>query len=197
MEPEIMYVFSSSIYDYIRLGEENAKIHFHYEDSIFQCIFSLGIYRKSQSMRLETNVQVDDDFLTQYLKDMFKAPIRYIKGKNIRYTWEPSGKLIINFPFKGATEKVYYSPSDSYRPWDTYYIPAGRAGLLEGYKVVSHAFYKSAPTASLKQGNPPSISGVIADYYSLLILITWLLHPDTTMLDASSSYLYPVLVLPV
>jgi energy-coupling factor transporter ATP-binding protein EcfA2 len=169
IESQINYVFSSSIYDYIRLGEENAKIHFDYEDSLYQCVFSLGIYRKSQSIRLETNVKVDDVFLNKYLKDMFKSPIKHLKGKNIRYTWETSGKLNVNFPFKGATEKVYNLPSETYTPWNTYYIPAGRAGLLEGYKVVSHAFYKAAPTASLRDSNPPSISGVVADYYSLLM----------------------------
>jgi predicted ATP-dependent endonuclease of OLD family len=124
IESEIKFVFSSSIYDYIRLGEENAKIHFDYEDSLYQCVFSLGIYRKSQSIRLETNIKVDDAFLNKYLKDMFRFPIKHLKGKNIRYTWETSGKLNVNF---------------------------------------------AAPTSSLRDSNPPSISGVVADYYSLLM----------------------------
>lgn len=169
MEKEIKYVFSSSIYDYIRLGEDNAKINFDYEDSIFRCIFSMGIYTKSQSIRLETKVLVDDAFIKNYIKDMFKTPIKHLKGKNIRYVWEQSGKLSVKFPFRMPNVKIYNLPSETYKPFNTYYVPAGRAGLLEGYKVVSHAFYKSAPTASFEDGKPPSISGVVADYYSLLM----------------------------
>jgi predicted ATPase len=60
-------------------------------------------------------------------------------------------------------------PSELYKPWRTYYIPAGRAGLLEGYKVVSCAFFRTAPTASLSEEKPPNITGVVADYYSLLM----------------------------
>lgn len=169
IELEITYVFSSSIYDYIRLGEENAKIHFDYGDSIYQCIFSMGIYRKSQSIRMEASVKVDNDFLNKYIKDMYRSPIRNLKGKNIRYKWEKNGKLNVKFPFRPPNEKTYNLPSESSKPWNTYYIPAGRAGLLEGYKVVSQAFYKTAPTVSLGDDKSPSISGVVADYYTLLM----------------------------
>lgn len=169
MLSEITYVFSSSVYDYIKLGEENAKIHFEYKDNIYHCIYSLGIYRKSQTTRSEIRVKLEDVFIDKYLDDMFKWPIRHLKGKTIRYKWENKGKLDVRFPFRPPDEKIYNLPSETFKSWKTYYIPAGRAGLLEGYKVVSNAFYRAAPTASMEDGKPPWISGVVADYYSLLM----------------------------
>jgi predicted ATPase len=166
---EITYVFSASVYDYIRQGEDNARINFMYEDTIYNCIFSLGIYKKSQSTRAETRIVVDDNFLNKYIEELFKTPIKHLKGKNIRYRWEKDGKLSVKYPYRPPAEKLYDMPSEIYKPWRTYYIPAGRAGLLEGYKVVSSAFYKTAPTAAFSEGEPPSITGVVADYYSLLM----------------------------
>lgn len=168
MLSEIRYVFSSSIYDYIRLGEDTAKMLFEYEDNIFHCIYTLGIYRKSQSTRSETGVKVKSEFLDRYLQEMFKLPIKHLKGKSIRYSWE-KGKLTVKFPSRMAGEKIRTLPSETFRPWNTYYIPSGRAGLLEGYKVVSSAFYMTAPSAFMEDNKPPSISGVVADYYSLLM----------------------------
>jgi predicted ATPase len=166
---EISYVFSSSIFDYIRLGQDNAKILFEYNDDIYNFIFTLGIYRKSQSIRNETKMKVNDVFLNKYIDEMFKKPIQHLKGKNVRYQWEKKGKLTVKFPRRTFDEKVYNLPSETYKPWNTYYLPAGRAGLLEGYKIVSSAFYKSAPNASITKKKPPSVSGIVADYYSLLM----------------------------
>jgi predicted ATPase len=168
VKSEMTYVFSTSIFDYIRLGEDIAKILFEYNDNMYSCIFTMGIYRKSKSIRTESGLKVDSDFMDSYIQDMFKLPIKHLKGKSIKYKWE-KGKLIVRFPFRSTSEKIYNLPSETYEPWSVYYIPAGRAGLLEGYRIVSNAFYKAAPFASITDAKPPSITGVVADYYSLLM----------------------------
>jgi predicted ATPase len=165
---EMMYVFSSSIYDYVRIGQSNAKLLFEYKDNLYDCIHTMGIYRKSQSIRSETGIKVNSAFLDSYIQDMFKLPLKHLKGKTIKYKWE-KGKLIVKFPLRSTPEKVYNLPRDTYQPWKVYYIPAGRAGLLEGYRIVSNAFYKAAPLASISDGKQPSITGVVADFYSLLM----------------------------
>jgi hypothetical protein len=129
----------------------------------------MGVYRKSKTFRTETVLKVNDDFLNNYIDDMFKIPIKHLKGKSVKYQWNEKGKLEVKFPIRSTDEKIRDLPLKTYKPSRTYYIPAGRAGLLEGYKVVSNAFYQSAPTASLVDLKPPSISGVVADYYSLLM----------------------------
>jgi predicted ATPase len=166
---EMNYVFSSSIFDYIRLGQDNAKILFEYNDAIYNFILTMGIYRKSHSVRTEMKLEVNDAFMNKYLDDMFKGPIKHLKGKNIRYHWEKKGKLTVKYPLRSFDEKVYDLPAQTFKPWKTYYIPAGRAGLLEGYKIVSNAFYKAAPYGSLAHEKPPFVTGVVADYYSLLL----------------------------
>jgi predicted ATPase len=166
---EIAYVFSSSIFDYVRMGQDTAKILFEFNDNLFNMIFTMGIYRKSNSVRTETKMKVNDAFLNRYIDEMFKKPIKHLKGKNVRYQWEKSGKLTVKFPLRTFDDKVYNLPSQTYRSWNTYYLPAGRAGLLEGYKIVSNAFYKAAPHASITEKKSPSFSGIVADYYSLLM----------------------------
>jgi predicted ATPase len=165
---EMTYVFSSSIFDYIRIGQPTAKILFEYKDNLYECIHTMGIYRKSQSMRTETGLKVNKDFLDRYIEDLFKLPLKHLRGKTIKYKWD-KGKLNVKFPFRSTPEKIYNLPRETYQPWNVYYIPAGRAGLLEGYKIVSNAFYKGAPLASLNDKKAPSITGIVADYYSLLM----------------------------
>lgn len=169
IKQEITRIFSAPIHDYIRLGEDNAKVLFEYNDSIYKCTFSMGIYRKSKSFRTETILTVNDDFLNKYIDDMFKIPIKHLKGKSFKYKWNKKGKLEVKFPLRSIDDEIRDLPFQTYKPSRTYFIPAGRAGLLEGFKVVSNAFYQSAPTASLVDAKSPSISGVVADYYSLLM----------------------------
>ena len=168
VKSEMTYVFSSSIYEYIRLGQDIARILFEYNDNMYNCIYTMGIYRKSQSIRTECSLKVDSDFLNRYIEDMFKLPIKHLKGKTIKYKWE-KGKLMVRFPFRSTSDNIYNLPSQTYQPWRIYFIPAGRAGLLEGYRIVSNAFYKAAPFASISDVKSPSITGVVADYYSLLM----------------------------
>jgi predicted ATPase len=169
IKQEITRVFSAPIHDYVRLGEDNSKVLFEYNDVIYKCIFSMGIYRKSKSFRTETVLTVDDDFLNKYIDEMFKIPLKHLKAKSVKFQWNEKGKLEVKFPFRSVDDKIRDLPIQLYKPSRTYFIPAGRAGLLEGYKVVSNAFYQSAPTASLVDTKSPSISGVVADYYSLLM----------------------------
>jgi predicted ATPase len=166
---EMMYTFSSPIFDYIRLGQDSAKILLEYKDNIFDLVYTMGVYRKSKSIRCETVAKVDSDFLGKYLDEMFKGSIKHLKGKGIRYSYEKGGKLNVKFPHRAIEEKIYNLPSEIYKPWNIYFLPSGRAGLLEGFKVVSSAFYKGAPVTFLSKNKPSSVTGVVADYYGLLM----------------------------
>jgi len=50
-----------------------------------------------------------------------------------------------------------------------FYIPAGRAGLLEGYEAVSSALIALAPTAPLRGIFMPPLPGMASEFYSLLL----------------------------
>jgi predicted ATPase len=56
--------------------------------------------------------------------------------------------------------------------FSTLYIPAGRAGLLEGYEAVSSALIALAPTAPLRGISVPPIPGTASEFYSLLLRLT-------------------------
>ena len=51
----------------------------------------------------------------------------------------------------------------------TLYIPAGRAGLLEGYETVSSALIALAPTAPLRGISMPPMPGMASEFYALLL----------------------------
>jgi predicted ATPase len=51
----------------------------------------------------------------------------------------------------------------------TLYIPAGRAGLLEGYKVVYSAEMRLLPVAPLRDISMPQIPGMASEFYNLLL----------------------------
>jgi predicted ATPase len=51
----------------------------------------------------------------------------------------------------------------------TIYIPAGRAGLLEGYEAVSSALITLAPVAPLKGITMPPMPAMASEFYSLLL----------------------------
>jgi predicted ATPase len=169
VKAEMMYVFSSPVFDYIRLGQDSAKILLDYNDGIFNLIFTMGIYRKSKSVRCETVAKANIKFLGKYIDEMFKGPIKHLKGKGIRYSYEKGGKLNVKFPQRAIEEKIYNLPSYTYKPWNIYFLPSGRAGLLEGFKVVSSAFYRAAPVTFLSKDKSSSVTGVVADYYGLLM----------------------------
>jgi predicted ATPase len=65
----------------------------------------------------------------------------------------------------------------------TLYIPAGRAGLLEGYEAVSSALIALAPTAPLKGISVPPIPGMASEFYSLLLQLTGRKGPFEKMSD--------------
>ncbi|MDT7886714.1 MAG: AAA family ATPase [Thermoproteota archaeon] len=54
-------------------------------------------------------------------------------------------------------------------PLSPLYIPAGRAGLLEGYEAVSSALITLAPVAPLKGITMPPMPAMASEFYSLLI----------------------------
>jgi predicted ATPase len=54
----------------------------------------------------------------------------------------------------------------------TLYIPAGRAGLLEGYEAVSSALISLSPIAPLRGISMPPIPGMASEFYSLLLQLT-------------------------
>jgi predicted ATPase len=51
----------------------------------------------------------------------------------------------------------------------TLYIPAGRAGLLEGYEAVSSALIALTPTAPLRGISMPPMPGMASEFYALLL----------------------------
>jgi len=51
----------------------------------------------------------------------------------------------------------------------TLYIPAGRAGLLEGYEAVSSALIALAPTAPLRGISMPPMPGMASEFYALML----------------------------
>ena len=65
----------------------------------------------------------------------------------------------------------------------TLYIPAGRAGLLEGYEAVSSALIALAPTAPLRGISVPPIPGMASEFYSLLLQLTGKRGPFEKMSD--------------
>jgi len=54
-------------------------------------------------------------------------------------------------------------------PLSPLYIPAGRAGLLEGYEAVSSALITLAPVAPLKGITMPPMPAMASEFYSLLL----------------------------
>ncbi len=169
VKTEMTYVFSSPIFNYIRLGQDTSKILLEYNDDIYNLIYTMGIYRKSKSVRCETVLKVNGQFLGKYMDEMFKGSIKHLKGKGIRYSYEKGGKLNVKFPHRAIEEKIYNLPSEVYKPWNIYFLPSGRAGLLEGFKVISSAFYKGAPVTFLSKNKSSSVTGIVADYYGLLM----------------------------
>jgi predicted ATPase len=65
----------------------------------------------------------------------------------------------------------------------TLYIPAGRAGLLEGYEAVSSALIALAPTAPLRGISMPPIPGMASEFYSVLLELTGKKGPFEKMSD--------------
>ncbi len=53
-----------------------------------------------------------------------------------------------------------------------YIIPAGRAGLLEGYNSVQSALLSLSPIAPIKGISMPPISGPAAEFYKLMLRLT-------------------------
>ena len=56
--------------------------------------------------------------------------------------------------------------SINYRP--TYYFPAGRAGILQGYRLFTHQMYGIMSSPDISQINEPLVSGNLSEFMALI-----------------------------
>ncbi|MCX8204993.1 MAG: AAA family ATPase [Candidatus Nezhaarchaeota archaeon] len=63
------------------------------------------------------------------------------------------------------------------------YIPAGRAGLLEGYEVVSSALIRLAPSAPLRGISMPPMPGMASEFYYTMLQLEGRDGPFAKMAD--------------
>lgn len=65
----------------------------------------------------------------------------------------------------------------------TLYIPAGRAGLLEGFEAVSSSLIELAPIAPLRGISMPPIPGTASEFYRVMLLLEGKKGPFTKIAD--------------
>lgn len=66
------------------------------------------------------------------------------------------------------------------RPW---YIPAGRAGLIEGFETVFSALVSLTPMAPARGISVPPMPGVAAEFYNTLLRLRGLRGPYSEIID--------------
>jgi predicted ATPase len=117
---------------------------------------------KDGKLDAKFNVKMMEKLIDNILRD---NKINRLIGKIPIFKEERDFVVIITVLIEEITKFIF--PERSLL--STLYIPAGRAGLLEGYEAVSSALITLAPTAPLKGITMPPMPAMASEFYSLLL----------------------------
>ena len=157
--------FAIELRDLINLNSDYAKV----ECTYFEYSTIKFIIAKDSSLSFKFDIKIEE-LIEHILKnkaiskdinryiDFMKERIPESRKSSSYFTLTPLVGKISEFIFP---ERVLRS---------SLYIPAGRAGLLEGYEAVSSALIALAPTAPLRGISMPPIPGMASEFYSVIML---------------------------
>lgn len=148
--------FGVELKNLINLYSDFAEIECTYSEYLKMKI----IIAQDNSLSVDLDVKVEE-LANNILKD---AKIRRLIKEYIASTEER--KILRIFPL---IEKVAKFIFPERALLSTLYIPAGRAGLLEGYEAVSSALIALAPAAPLRGISMPPMPGMASEFYSIML----------------------------
>jgi len=177
LKDELEKNFAISLNNLINLYSDYAKVECIYSNYLTM-IFTIT---RDGNLCVILNVKMRRELIDSILKD---GKIKALIDRTLRSRTTNITNVINVILVEEMIEKIVklLFPKRSLLP--TLYIPAGRAGLLEGYEAVSSALISLSPIAPLRGISMPPIPGMASEFYSLLLQLRGEKGPFEKILDA-------------
>ena len=151
--------FAMELKSLVNLYSDHVRVEcFYSEHSVLEFVIS-----KDGDLSTKFNVEMMDELIDEVLTDkrvkMFVDMILHSKER----------RSFISAVIMMVGERILEHALPKRPISSAFYIPAGRAGLLEGYEAVSSALIALAPTAPLRGIFMPPLPGMASEFYSLLL----------------------------
>jgi predicted ATPase len=148
----------------------NSLVNLYSDYAKVECIYSKYLIiefeiTKNGNLSAKFDVKMIEELIDNVLKD---EEINNLVNRIIRFRRREKfvDTIMVLDEVMGKILEFLF-PEESLLP--TLYIPAGRAGLLEGYEAVSSALISLSPVAPLRGIFMPPIPGMASEFYSLLL----------------------------
>lgn len=158
-------VFGSDSQSLIRLATKNSRIQYeHVKYSLYFNIDSTNEKDFGFSLKQEYIEEITSktkEIVKQY-SDSFVMSFhrREAEKLSLETSW-----LYLFLTFSTLLDQL----TGEEESFNTYVLPAERAGLLLGYSTIASAMMSAAPTFLLRGANIPSLTGVLGDFISLIL----------------------------
>jgi predicted ATPase len=167
LKTQMERIFGVKIDDLIRLGVSNARIQFKLSPD-----FSFFITLKKLN-RISLRLEIDRKKLLNDVMNSVQKKGRGIFARELsrwRHGKRPSSRIP---PLFGVYFIITQALFETIIPKEgrnaVYIIPAGRAGLLEGYNTVQSALFSLSPIAPIQGLSMPPIPGAASEFYKVLL----------------------------
>jgi predicted ATPase len=167
LKTQLENIFGVEINDLIRLGASDATIKFlPSPDSLIEVTL-----KKPNKVLL--NFHIDKGKVSEEILSAIQKRGRGIFSRELR-AWRRGKRRSVTLPpfFMVAyliSQELFTRLSAKEELNTVYIIPAGRAGLLEGYNTVQSALLTLSPIAPIKGVSMPPIPGPAAEFYKILL----------------------------
>lgn len=175
LEDELKRIFACTLKELTKFGEECFKISIMSEevDIIFECIDDKIISKKfkikipkifisKKLLKRDQKYLLRIESVSFQVDDNVKVPKKMDFDKSAVAIFETLFPLLII----GLRKSLSLIDSKNF-----YYLPATRAGLIQGQKAISSAFYRLSSRALIEPINIPTLSGIISDFLVNIIEI--------------------------
>ncbi len=166
---ELERVYSSEVKQLVRVGHEDARVIAHYRSRTLTLRLELRV-SNSEGIRVDLSLEVSKDSTSRLWHNLLALDL-FLKAKRdaIRRI---SPRLLLELleDFMESLKLELYGSRFIFER--IHYLPASRAGILQGYRTIASAFIALAPIAAIRGLKMPGLPGPVADFLVTLLEVT-------------------------
>lgn len=167
LKTQLESIFGMEVKDLVRLGSEESSIEFQSDTGL---TIGVAISKKNGiSVHLKTNLEeiVDNVLKNEQISSSISASLKRVRRLK-RASHRIQALIMTCIRLADMLQKVVrLSEGKS----SVYLVPAGRAGLLEGYYTVQSALLSLSPIAPIRGITMPPIPGPAAEFYKIYLAL--------------------------